>query len=554
MKKSWLLPVLTIIVGLTGLFYAIKPVAAGPVFDTCKAGGKSDTYCQSFENCKNSNGEDQTCQAGACIADGGSASECKAGAGYFNQNLTGTITNDNPQKHAQYVANCDQTGTIDGSECYSQLQATQNVSALGMIVAGGYGPNGNLTAGGAVMAFANNIDWMLKTRPASSVDYIAYLGDKLRVPGAPQTAYAAGGGLGFSKLSPVLPIWTLMRNIAYLVFAIIFIVTGVMIMFRVKIDPKTAASIQASLPKIIFSLVLVTFSYAIAGFLIDIMYVSLALILTIMSTIVADSGKSFEKLLSGSIFEFIMGGWLGTTDSVSRAVAGIINGIFSNLLTGVGGTITGLIAYGLAFLIVGIAILWALFKTWLSLIGAYAGIILSIIFSPLQLMLDAIPGQNQFSGWIRGLLANLLAFPVVTIMMAIGGAIATNFGKGFTDPGAAASGFVPPLIGAGNQQTAQAFIGLGILLTIPKVTDMLREIFKAPMNKYGTAWGEAIGFGQARVGGAAGRIGRGVGEEYFGEPIRRWDEYSKTLGPAVRATPPARVRVGRFLGFGGKRS
>jgi len=59
-----------------------------------------------------------------------------------------------------------------------------------------------------------------------------------------------------------------------------------MIMFRVRISPQTVITVQSALPKIIFTLILITFSYAIAGFLIDLMYV----VIGIFSFIVTQGG------------------------------------------------------------------------------------------------------------------------------------------------------------------------------------------------------------------------------------------------------------------------
>ena len=59
------------------------------------------------------------------------------------------------------------------------------------------------------------------------------------------------------------------RNFAYVLITLLFIIMGLMIMFRVKIDPRTVVSFQSALPKIIMALILVTFSYAIVGLLID---------------------------------------------------------------------------------------------------------------------------------------------------------------------------------------------------------------------------------------------------------------------------------------------
>lgn len=363
----------------------------------------------------------------------------------------------------------------------------------------------------AVNFFANGIVAMVTTRPASSIDYVAYEMNRLRVPGTPEIAYAdSSGSTGFLGLQPILRIWTLFRNLAYLLFAIVFIVVGVMIMTRQKIDPKTAATIQNSLPKIIFALILVTFSYAIAGFLIDIMYVLLALIITLIGPLIPGGTSQLTGLFSGSIFNFIWndgksGLWF-TAQNVSEVIKGITDQMFNNIIGQPGvrnGTLAGLITGGLAFLIISIAILVAIFRTWLALIGAYVNIILSIIFAPLQLMLDAIPGQNQFAGWLKTILANLLAFPLVALLLALGAAL-TSIGSQVQNGGS--KGFVPPLLGVGDMGAAQSLIGLGILLTIPKAIDILREALKAPAFKYGSAWGEALGAGAA----TASATGQGI--------------------------------------------
>lgn len=361
------------------------------------------------------------------------------------------------------------------------------------------GAQAGMRPGGAAGFLASGIDLMVSTKPASSIDYVAYMGSKLHVPGTPEVAYAAGGGFGFNGLTPVLSIWTLFRNLAYFLFAIMFVVIGVMIMTRRKIDPKTVATIQNALPKIIFALIIVTFSYAIAGFMVDLMYVLLALIVTIMGSLQGSPSDFVPNLLSGSIFKFVISesgsGLFGVSGSIAVIVSGIINGLLGlnqggsiNQLAGSLNPIAAL-GGGLAFLIVAIAILVALFRTWLALIGAFANIILAVIFAPLRLTLDAIPGQNQFGNWIRDLASNLLAFPVVVIMLAIGGYIAS-----YANPEEIV-GFTPPLLGAGNVREVLPFVGLGILLTIPKVLDILREALKAPAFKYGGAWMESMGKG-----------------------------------------------------------
>ena len=49
-------------------------------------------------------------------------------------------------------------------------------------------------------------------------------------------------------------------------------------MFRMKINPQNVATFQSAIPKIVTTLILITFAYAIAGFMIDLMFVLFNLI------------------------------------------------------------------------------------------------------------------------------------------------------------------------------------------------------------------------------------------------------------------------------------
>ncbi len=114
--------------------------------------------------------------------------------------------------------------------------------------------------------------------PASSSVWIADLGSHL---GVVSPAYAQG--IGFSALSPLLTLWKAMRNIAYALLIIVLLILGLMIMFRSKIDARTTIGIQSALPRIIVTLILITFSFPIAGLLIDLMYVILFLGINVIS-------------------------------------------------------------------------------------------------------------------------------------------------------------------------------------------------------------------------------------------------------------------------------
>lgn len=396
------------------------------------------------------------------------------------------------------------------------------VSSLTTSIAGAYDENGDLLQPGAITFFAQGIDTMASVRPASGIDFARYLSDRLQFPGTPKAAYAqsAPGGIGYSSLTPLLPLWLLMRDIAYWFFSIAFVVAGLMIMFRFKIDPKTAASIQSALPKIIFALIIVTFSYAIAGFLIDIMYVLIALILNLISTVHGGYAGFTEKVANHSIFSFWLSEAGATSSAAAQAVGEITYQFLRKPLSDAGGQLTGLITGSIAGLIIMIAVLWVLFKTWLMLLNCYANIMLNIIFAPVILMLDAIPGQNQFEGWLRNMLAYLLSFPAVIVLMYVG--LVLSVGSMQINE----AGFVPPLIGGNSQSAIQALVGLAILLTTPKTVEALQQILKTPENKFGSAWSEALGWSWNQV---SGKAGGAVG--FAAKPVAREGlEKAKTWG------------------------
>src|SRR5207248_2071356 len=81
-------------------------------------------------------------------------------------------------------------------------------------------------------------------------------------------------GYGYASLRPFLKLWKAFRNIIYLLFVIVFVVIGLGVMLRLKVDNKTVMTVQAAIPKIVVALILVTLSYAIVGFLIDMMWFS----------------------------------------------------------------------------------------------------------------------------------------------------------------------------------------------------------------------------------------------------------------------------------------
>src|SRR3989338_844518 len=147
--------------------------------------------------------------------------------------------------------------------------------------------------------------------PASG---IAYIRNQLANAGFIAKPVMAQG-VGFAGLTPFLGLWTASRNIAYSIMIIVMVAIGFMVIFRMKIDPKTVISLQAALPKIVLTVILITLSYPIVGFLVDMMYLIMALIISIMlngmggdwanASKMADMQTNFLTGSSGTLFSLV---------------------------------------------------------------------------------------------------------------------------------------------------------------------------------------------------------------------------------------------------------
>jgi hypothetical protein len=149
----------------------------------------------------------------------------------------------------------------------------------------GYLPKGDLNnrkIGGAIGGM-NSMITVLFTPPLHASDYFHNLAQNFGV--TKKTHAQAVGGVGFQGIIPLLKVWIAFRNIVYLLLVIIFVIIGLAIMLRIKIDPRTVMTIQNQIPKIIVGILAVTFSFAIAGFFIDLMWVFCYLMYNIISGI-----------------------------------------------------------------------------------------------------------------------------------------------------------------------------------------------------------------------------------------------------------------------------
>lgn len=354
-------------------------------------------------------------------------------------------------------------------------------------------------------------------KPASGVEYLADIGKNL---GLVKPVYAQTQETGYEILTPVKELWKQTRNLAYMVFVLIMIAIGFMIMLRTRIDPRTVATVQAAIPGVIVSFILVTFSYAIAGLIVDITNV-----LTYVFGLVLEQGKivtGVQNLIvlmrtdpKQNIFQtFLQILNSGKPQEAGQnIIAGIVNGLdfgLTNFIKEIPGaeTISGWVI-GLFFAMLVVMIM---FRVFMMLLTALVTIVLLTIVAPFQFLLAAVPGQGRtvFS-WFKSMLVAALTFPVTFVLLLIAAAF-LGVDKGAIHAAGGLSGefkWFPAPLGvfaavSSDDKTKlvtlfNEIIGIGILLFLPKVNDIIRAALDIKTAPWAGAPSEAIGSGIAAV-------------------------------------------------------
>jgi len=339
-----------------------------------------------------------------------------------------------------------------------------------------------------------------------------------------------------------------------MLFAIGFVLYGIMIMFRVKIDSKTAATIQLAIPRLVATLLMITFSYAIVGFLVDISTIADAMAINILrvgpepilnaSGPLSSVGDFVINVVSGqSILGAIGSFFVNALTSVIvspfiffNLIIGGLAGIVVAVLVGGLGLITGLGLIITSIIVIAVAISY--FKLIIKLFQAFFSIIVNLIFAPIILLGNLFPGSTSFGDWMRSIYGNLAVFPVAIFFLTLSFALMTqpllsmaSAGGGFLS-GAFTSGleniigvnqlstlaniWTPPLTIPGSFTTNSgansgtvtgsvgslmlATIGFGLLLMSSKYCEMVEKALKTPPFPYGAAIGEALKYGAGKAG------------------------------------------------------
>ena len=250
-------------------------------------------------------------------------------------------------------------------------------------------------------------------------------------------AASYSNGYSFLKATGIAGLWNITRNMSYLFLAIILVVSGFMVMFRQKINGQVMVSVYNTIPNIIIALILITFSFAIVGLLIN-----------INTTIVYSLAKAFFPTeYRDAYFDSVGGSFLSnfaifmeTAAYIASPVPGftkLINKLPSGLSLGVNSFLSSAIImsfttipilgpifgpksifYPLIFLISLLITLIAAIKIYFAMLKQYFMLLLNIILMPLAIAFGALPGQGHLTKNIFfKIIKNLLSMQFITFFV-----------------------------------------------------------------------------------------------------------------------------------------
>lgn len=408
----------------------------------------------------------------------------------------------------------------------------------------------------SLFGFAIKLITLPTSNPPASASYWAYSG-LIYAGFIPKTYAATVSGIGLAALTPIATVWMVFRNLLYMLFVLIIIAIGFMIMFRMKINPQTVISLENSLPKIVIALLLITFSLPIAGFLVDLMYITCGIIILLFESQVTIQGfsetasilydgifkkpdisiqnffigwpviksipedishktatylyyllpdiiRKFMGMISVAVVYKLLGSSFtkltGKQATLSAAIAKILEKMhfikksadnvtnsgtpfisFVSAVLGlgfiiseglfIGGPLSSWLTINLLYIIFIVSLLFTYFRIFFMLLYSYIQTIISIIFSPVILSFEAIPGKSSFASWIKTMIYHLSTWPLLITVILINQALILQIEN---NP-SGSNIFLPPFIDIGSSNIVYIISALLLFLT-PDIIKNLKEM------------------------------------------------------------------------------
>lgn len=392
-----------------------------------------------------------------------------------------------------------------------------------------------------LLGYNSGVDTLVNLVTRSQISGIAYTKNLLSKFNPVTKVNAQGFGFTTGANS-IQKLWRVSRDLSYMLLVIAVIVLAFMIMFRRKINPQTVITIQSALPKIIVAVILITFSYAIAGFLIDLMYAVIAVLATFISNQGLTDGTPailFKDFTTGEnaiglLFEFWFAFMLTSLASIfSGQVMTWIGGIFLTIFS--------------IFSIIAIVV-WVV-KIIVLLIKTFVNIVLTIVMGPLEILLGTIVPSSGFGPWLRKLLSYLAVYPVMALLFFLAFFfLAQSINQGvFHDVNNFATIFpfnpkvdviqgntwAPPLTTGSIQGEALlwALVAFTIIGIIPKTMEVIKSAIQGKELDYGSGIGGIAGY-LGQVGSVSNDISRSRLMNYF-DPSNRDHKTRALIGNLI---------------------
>lgn len=369
---------------------------------------------------------------------------------------------------------------------------------------------------GGLLGMTGGILSALYSNPPVHAQY--YVADISRSFGLIPEAHAQQiGGAGSQVISGVYALWQVSRNFAYILMTMIFVVIGVMVMFRQRINPQTVITLQAALPGLVVGLILITLSYFFASVLVDIGFVAVYLVgFYFMQTQAADAANLTGGLMQENVFK-IFSYFISATDNVNfvptlvpifqsitgkaalyldtligfiaceygENVGSVLGGIpFFTAIT-CGAAITKAVGdkAGVIGLIASVVLLFILLYTMLQIIRKLVTNYITILFltfsAPFHFLVASMPGQEAVAtAWARNMLCNVLAFPGVFGVFYFAAYVLADGSPGITNAfnittGMKSSTQALPFLVNLDSDLIRYLVGFGSLIAAPTIPDLI---------------------------------------------------------------------------------
>lgn len=322
--------------------------------------------------------------------------------------------------------------------------------------------------GGLIGKSSEFVGKAIASPPASFRYWLSTIAQKYSIVGTVK-AQGTGEGFGYGAITMLLPLWSASRNIAFALMIVIIIMIAFAVMFRVKINPQLAVTIQSSLPKIASALVLIIFSYALVGLMIDFMYLIFGAFVWgisaaggLSTALGLTPDKLWDDFLNTSILSKA-GGTIWTT-----IVVGIVAILASALASG--GAAAPIVVPFVIGLVIAIIIFFV--KAFLMLAQTYISLVINIVFAPLIILSEAIPFVKMSAlGWFKSVVADLMIFLAVGFLFFLQDVLWALFGK------AGVNAWSPPYLHF-NSTIFQLLIWVGIWAMLPNIRPMVYQMFE----------------------------------------------------------------------------